>query len=106
MSTPEEVFVVDGSARQEEVKSLQLLAALVNVSKSVKHCWGPTEDQLRKACGLSDEDFNHALSDLLNFDGCVQYRYSQEGTAGPFAHRYEVAENLIFRVTWGKEKEG
>lgn len=105
MSTTEQAFVVDGFARQERLKSLQLLVSLFHLSKSEKHCWGPTEEALRKASGLGDEDFNRALSDLLNCDKCVQHRYSQEGTAGPFAHRYEVAKNLVFKVNWGEEKK-
>ncbi|MEX1997467.1 MAG: hypothetical protein WEA04_02195 [Candidatus Andersenbacteria bacterium] len=104
MSTPSGVFAVDSSASQARLKSLQLLVALIQLSKSVKHCWGPMEEELRKGSGLSDEDFNHALSDLLNCDKCVRHRYSQEGTAGPFAHRYEVMKNLTFSVTWGEEK--
>lgn len=105
MSTTGEVFVVESSASQERLKSLHLLVTLAHLSKSVKHSWGPTEEELRKASGLSDEDFTCALSDLLNRDKCAQHRYSQEGTAGPFAHRYEVAKNLTFRVTWGEEKK-
>ncbi len=104
MSLSDKSFVVDTCALQR-LTSVSLLAALLRLSKQVKHYFGPTEEELRRASGLSDDDFDRALSNLLNADECVQHRYLQEGTAGPFAHRYQVPQGLTFRVSWGEEKK-
>lgn len=100
MSSSECSFKVELPTSQEKVNALTLLAALLRLSRLAKHVWGPMEEELREAAGLNKDEFNRALSDLLVSDKCIQHRFSQEGTAGPIAHRYWVAQGLTITVTW------
>ena len=100
MASDGQSFKVSSSAQTEVLQVMELLITLARVSKKVKHYWGPTEEELRKASSLSEQEFNQALYTLLNQHKCIVHRYSQEGTAGPFAHRYEAAKNLSLEATW------
>ena len=99
----EEVRFFTALARGSEVEvdAMSLLLTIAAGTKKDMHVWGPREEDLREALPLLKGDrFNKALHKLLNSEQCIQHRYSQEGTAGPFAHRYQLALNVAVKATW------
>lgn len=77
-----------------------VLSAILALERQGKHCWGPTEGELRDLVKLTESQFDVALGFLLERVACVQHRWCQKGTAGPFAHRYAVAPSLKITVSW------
>lgn len=97
---------IQSSSQRWELDSLVLIACLRNLQKNETHCWGTTEETLRRACSLlSEERFNEALYFLMNAEcDFFEHHYCQEGTAGPFAHRYQLSQNLVISLTYpGKD---
>lgn len=52
---------------------------------------------------MGTEDFDQGLSDLLHVEKCIAHKYTQEGTAGPFAHRYLPLRELTITAAWTPE---
>lgn len=75
---------------------LRVVAALM---KDGVHSYGMTEGSLRDATGLDDQELLKVVHDLLG-DRVVTSFVSQEGTAGPFAHRYRLASQPIIVATF------
>lgn len=59
-----------------------------------KHVYGVPEEEVLKASGLEAQSFMKTLTYLVRKD-VVSHQMCQEGTAGPFAHRYKVEPNAV-----------
>lgn len=74
---------------------IRVLGSLLATDGSVRY--GVTVQQLKEQTGLADHVMA-VLAELLQ-QGLVEYFISQEGTAGPYLHRYRLAKDVMITVT-------
>lgn len=77
-----------------------LLAIFALEGRQGWHYCGPTEEEVRALVKLPDDRFYGTLNSLMERQKCVRHRITQEGTAGPFAHRYTVVPDVKITVSW------
>jgi hypothetical protein len=85
----------DGEIQLRSGREVSILARLQLARKrGVTH--GLTEEELAKFYPTKDE-FNEDLAWLLSND-VIKHFYSQEGTAGNYAHRYKLERDVEIKA--------
>lgn len=86
-------FEFGGEGGYEVLKVLGVLLSEARDSRS----WGMTEEELIKKTGGDQQETMKSLGALLR-QQVIIFHITQEGTAGPYAHRYRLADGIDVAV--------
>jgi len=94
---PRTTRIFEPVARSYEINVMPLFAALIRGRKSI----GLTEDDVIKGSGLARDD---ALGEIAKLEaaGFIRSFLCQEGTAGPYARRYRLPDEVEVKLEVSK----